>query len=157
MGQKDIATLNKIYITCNRICKLFELPFQFKEDTGSFETAIGISQTGFTERPLQDARWSDYKGQMSLFCPDILDFINKIIIEYEETPGKPRHGAKHAKKGHDPDGMDKRTANRDLYYNLANFRVLKIFDYEMDDEPKWIMKVVDFLIICSAKQVEICS
>jgi len=154
LGSIDIEKLNKIYTCCNQACRLLDLPFQFKEDTGRFETAIGIGENGFTERPTLDARWSDYKGSMHLFCPDILDYSNKIIIEFEETPGKPRHGAKLAKKGHDPDGMDKRTANRDLYYSIAKLRVLKIFDYEFADETKWKIKLIEFLIKCFLNPVE---
>lgn len=153
MGEVDIEKLHKIYTCCNQTCRLLDLPFQFKEDTGNFETAIVISETGELEKPIPDTTWLTYNGK-KLFVPDIADYQNRIIIEFEETPGKPRHGAKLAKKGHDPDGLDGRTANRDLYYGIAKLRVLKIFDYEFADETKWKIKLVQFLIKCYLTPIE---
>jgi hypothetical protein len=147
MGQSDIDKLNQIYTICNQTANLLDLQFQFKEDSGNYETAIGITEDGHMERPLIDSTWKAYKNNKKLFCPDILDYSNKIIIEYDETPGQPRRGAKLARKGHDPDGMDLRTSTRDLYYALAKFRVLKIFDYEFHDS-RWKIKLVQFLIKC---------
>lgn len=153
MGEADIENLNKIYTCCNQACRLLDLPFQFKEDTGRFETAIVINEEGKIEISGAYSNWDEIKN-LSLFVPDILDYQNKIVIEFEETPGKPRHGAKLAKKGHDPDGMDKRTSNRDLYYSIAKLRVLKIFDYEFEDDSKWKIKLVEFLIKCFRNPVE---
>lgn len=151
MGEVDIVKLNEIYSFCNQFCRLMGLPFSFSEDTGDMETAIAVNEAGHIRKPESAEGWpTDAK----VFCPDVLDYHNKIIIEFEETPGKPRHGAHLAKKGHDPDGLDKRTSNRDLYYGIAKFRVHKIFDYEFANPLSWKIKLADFLIKCWKNPVE---
>lgn len=146
MGHVDIEKVNKIYRACVDFSKLCSLPFQFKEDSGHKETVISISELGKISQRLEP------NGSLSdlwrTFVPDVLDFHNKIIIEFEETPGKPRPGAKLAKKGHDPDGNDIRTSWRDLYYDIGKFRLLKIFDYEFKSESLWRIKLFRFLMIC---------
>ena len=77
MGEVDIVKLNEIYQFCNQFCRLMGLPFSFSEDTGKYETAVGIHESGFVERPLLDARWKDTKGKMNLFCPDVLDITTR--------------------------------------------------------------------------------
>lgn len=153
MGVQDIHKLNQIYLVCNQTAKLLDISFHFKEDSGNYETAIGITEDGHVERPLQDSTWIAYKNGKKLFCPDILDYDNRIIIEFEETPGKPRPGAKLAKKGHDWDGNDVRTSTRDCYYAIGKFRVLKIFDHEFTNS-KWKIKLVQFLIKCYLNPLE---
>lgn len=146
MGIKDLVPLNNLVNVCRQLEREYNWGFVFAWDQGTYETAIGISEEGHLEKPLTDTNWDRYKSRWRLFCPDILDYSNRIIIEFEESPGKPRSGARLAKKGHDPDGMDKRTSNRDLYYELAKFRVLKIFDFEDDKTVK--KKIKQFLVKC---------
>lgn len=157
MGEIDIENVNKIYRACVDFSSLCNLPFQFKEDSGHKETMIGITEYGIVFRPDEELKLNirDFFSQGRMFVPDVMDYNNKIIIEFEETPGKPRPGAKLAKKGHDPDGNDKRTSWRDLYYNLGKFRLLKIFDYEFADEKKWKVKLFRFLMDCLENKVEI--
>ena len=122
------------------------LKFQFKEDSGSMETALVFDGYGNAVKPDLGKTWADYKNQ-KILVPDILDYNNKIIIEYDETWKKQ---GKKTLKGHDPDGLDTRTFDRDFYYSHAKFRVLKVFDYETDDV--WKRKVFKFLINC--QQIE---
>lgn len=151
MGNNDIENLNAIYRFATQFSRLLGLSFDFKEDSGNFETAIGITEDGHTERPLSDSTWKAYKNGKKLFVPDVLDYNNKIIFEYEETWKKE---GKRKRKGHDPDGLDIRTSNRDLYYEIAKFRVLKIFDYEFEFERAWKLKIAKFLIKCYEVQLE---
>lgn len=157
MGHIDIENLHKIYQACNEFSKICNLPFQFKEDSGNKETMIGISEYGQVERPATEHVWRDPAkvGVWKMFVPDIMDYHSKIIIEFEETPGKPRPGAKLAKKGHDPDGNDRRTSWRDLYYEIGKFRLLKIFDFEFKDETLWKLKLFRFLADCYQYKPEV--
>lgn len=145
MGHSDIESLNRIYQFATQFCRLMEFPFRFREDSGNFETAIGITEDGHIERPLLGSNWKVYKNGKKLFVPDVLDYNNKIIFEYEETWKKE---GKRKRKGHDPDALDRRTSTRDLYYEIAKFRVLKIFDYEFEFERAWKLKIAKFLIKC---------
>lgn len=142
VGNNDYESLHLIYSFADRFSKLMNYPYHFKIDSGNFETAIIIDETGSVERPKAATSWKTLSQTQNLFVPDILDFENKIIIEYDELEGEPRSGAKLAKKGHNADGLDKRTANRDLYYGIAKFHVLKIFDSDDD----WREKTVRFLM-----------
>lgn len=155
MGHVDIENVHKIYRACVDFSKLAVLPFQFKEDSGHMETAIVISEYGAVYPALTTGPISPDVKHCRKFVPDVMDFNNKIIIEFDETPGKPRPGAKLARKGHDPDGNDMRTSWRDLYYDIGKFRFLKIFDYEFKDDVLWKIKLFRFLIECSEKKVEV--
>ena len=161
MGEIDIDNVNKIYRACIDFCKIAGLPFQFKEDSGHMETAIIISEYGNVYTPdrieLDVSFLKTGESQCRKFVPDVMDIHNKIIVEFEETPGKPRLGARLAKKGHDPDGNDLRTSWRDLYYGIGKFRLLKIFDYEFADETKWKIKLFRFLMDCFENKVEIAA
>jgi hypothetical protein len=145
LGHSDIENLNKLYQFATQFCRLLGLQFQFKEDSGNYETAIIIDEYGNIEKTKETANWKALSTIQNLFVPDILDHPNRIIIEYEETWKKE---GKKKRRGHDPDGLDKRTANRDLYYSMAKMRVLKIFDYEFEFERAWKLKIAKFLIKC---------
>jgi len=153
VGHNDIHNLHKIYQACNEFSDLCGLQFSFQEDSGHLETGIAISEYGETIKPTKLNFGG--MGVWKIFVPDILDYHNKIIIEYEETPGEPRPGAKLARKGHDPDGQDKRTKNRDLYYDIGKFHLLKIFDYEFNDWTLWKIKLFRFLADCYEKIKEL--
>lgn len=140
LGERDVESINKIYSFCNNFCRILELKFNFKEDSGQLENAIIFDEYGNVTKPLPTKGWGFYKKQ-KILVPDILDYNNKIIIEFEETWKKK---GKQTLKGHDPDGLDRRTSDRDFYYELGNFHVLKIFDY--DSTPIWKRKIATFLL-----------
>ena len=62
------------------------------------------------------------------FVPDLIDFKNKIIIEYqEESEGRQgvlRRRGKINKKGHDEFSDE----DKDIFYGLAKFNQLKIWE-----------------------------
>ncbi len=70
------------------------------------------------------------------FVPDLLDFKNARIIEYQEEP-KPMRGPKIIKKGHD----EFSDSDKDLFYELAGFKQLKIWESDQD----WMRKIDAFL------------
>ena len=90
-------------------------------DSGTYETAIEFWAMGY-HHPPRSKSWKELKKQGNeIKCPDIMDFENRIIIEFEEEP-------KPGKKGHTEESdKDER---RDMLYRIAGFRVLKIWESE---------------------------
>ena len=134
MGVKDLASLFPIYLEAKKISEEYNLGFQFKIDHGSYETRIDISDLGTCfigngKLPLIG---------FDMFCPDLLDYHNKIILEYEET-ARPNKGAKR-RKGHLE--VNNHDQNRDWAYARAKFLVLKIWDSDKD----WKTHLKKFLI-----------
>lgn len=82
MGEIDLHNIHKIYRHATVVSKLHDMPFQFREDTGSFETLVCISETG---------QWRTYHEKSNSlyipFVPDIIDYKHMIIIEFEEETG----------------------------------------------------------------------
>ena len=74
------------------------------------------------------------------FVPDLIDFKNKIIIEYqEESKGRQgvlRRRGKINKKGHDEFSDE----DKDLFYKLAEFNQLKIWENTSPKEQKEELK-----------------
>ena len=140
MGEIDIDSLMDIYRQTITICKKHHLPFSFKVDHGTYETAIEFVQNKPHHPPIS-ANWDLHP---IIFCPDLLDYSNKIIIEWEEEIGNQRPGAKLAKKGHNREGdMDtKRDARRTKYYNLGGFDVFRIWESDIN----WRNKLEKFLV-----------
>lgn len=159
MGEIDIEVLMPLYRYTRKLEEEFNFGFNFKVDSGSKENMIFFfdefdeNNLAKYRKPEPSETWVDAKRlQAHPYCPDILDFNSKAIIEFEESQGPPRPGAKLAKKGHQDDGMDAHTAERDLWYKLAGFHVLKIFDYELVQVSKhkdfdfvWQEKIYRFL------------
>lgn len=140
MGEIDIEKLMKVYSECLLLCKKYDLPFQFTVDHGTFETAIEFIGSTSYHPPLS----KNWKDNPIIFCPDLLDYSNKIIIEYDEEIGNRRAGAKLAKKGHNREGdVDtKRDHRRTLYYRDGKFRVLRIYESDV----MWSKKLTEFLL-----------
>jgi len=140
MGEIDIDHLMKIYRECVELCKVHHLPYSFSVDHGTYETAIEFIGSKSYHPPISE----NWNQNPDIFCPDLLDYHNKIIIEYEEEVGERRAGSKLARKGHHREGdMDtKRDVRRNLYYNDGKFRVLRIYDSDM----LWQKKLAGFLI-----------
>lgn len=140
MGEIDIEPLMKIYRECVAICKEHQLPFIFQVDHGTYETAIEFIGSKSYHPPVSE----NWNQNPEIFCPDLLDYYNKIIIEYEEEVGGRRPGAKLARKGHHREGdLDtKRDFKRNLYYKDGAFRVLRIYE----SDKLWQKKITDFLM-----------
>lgn len=94
MGNQDLERLYPVYRACVDFSKLADLPYSFKEDSGNYETAIQF-QEGLSIQPPNAKNWDT---NPDIICPDILDFENKIIIEFEEETGNRKSGAHYAKK-----------------------------------------------------------
>lgn len=140
MGEIDVENLMKIYRECVALCKEHQLGFVFKVDHGTYETAIEFIGSKSYHPPIS----KNWNQNPEIFCPDLLDYYNKIIIEYEEEVGQRLLGAKLARKGHHREGdMDtKRDVKRNLYYKDGKFRVLRIYESDI----LWQKKLADFLI-----------
>lgn len=140
MGHKDLDSLYPIVQEARRISDEFHLGFSFKWDQGDYETRIDISEQGYCFLGNGQLPLIGYQ----IFCPDILDYHNKIIIEFEEE-SKPNKGAKR-RKGHFE--FNKRDVRRDEYYKLGKFDVLKIWE----SNKNWKEDLKQFLIITHAKR-----
>ncbi len=83
-----------------------------------------------------------------------MDFENKIIIEYEESTGPRRSGARIARKGHGYPGdlINKRDSIRDEYYQAVGFRVCKIWENPEFKMNTWKKKLFHFLADCYCKR-----
>lgn len=138
-----------IYKIVTAQCKQYGWPYQFKEDSGNYETAFlakviddinntNPNETVIVSLPDDYNSWEETKKDgWTLQEPDICDFNYKIIIEFEEETGPKKSGAKYAKKGHghpgDPTGT--RDTKRDL--NYSGFKVCKIWE----SEPMEVLEV----------------
>lgn len=140
MGQVDIDSLFRIYTHVKQIIKKHNLPFSFKIDAGTYETAIEFIKSKPYHPPLS----KDWSTKPIIFCPDLLDWHNKIIIEYEEEVGHRLPGAKLAKKGHHREGdmNTKRDMHRTQYYEHGGFHTLRIWE----SDNMWKEKLDKFLL-----------
>lgn len=147
MGQIDLEKLFDIYYETLSIAKKYNLPYRFKVDEGTYETAIEFTDDGKLHHPPHSQNW---KCNPIIFCPDLLDYYHKIIIEFEEETGAPRAGAKLAKKGHHREGdIDtKRDKKRNEYYRHGKFTVFQIWE----SDKSWRKKLKIFLLSMSGVQ-----
>ena len=87
------------------------------------------------------------------FVPDLIDFKNKIIIEYQEEckgrQGVLRRRGKINKKGHDEFSDE----DKDIFYELAKFNQLKIWENTPPEKQKEELR--EFLKIFSSKNQSI--
>ena len=111
-------------------------------DTKTSNLGLTISQHGIYYRdPLSEsAAKSLRKMGFKRFVPDVIDFKHKLIIEYQEEP-RPQRGAKIIKKGH----TEFSDQDKDLYYKLAGFIQLKIWE----SDQSWMDKIDSFLTTTS--------
>ena len=142
LGAADIERLHPIYRFATDFSKLMGFPFTFSEDSGSFETVIAIDDDGRYQRAEPEQNFESYGNGWHVFVPDILDYENKIIIEFEEE-SKPQKGPKIRKKGHWEES--KRDIRRDQYYRVAGFSVFKIWQNQYK-KNSWKIPLVQFLI-----------
>jgi len=151
MGQVDLEKLFEIYYETLSIAKKYNLPYRFKVDEGTYETALEFfyddDEKWHTAHPPLAKNWIE---NPTIICPDLLDYKNKLIIEYEEEVGERKTGAKLAKKGHNREGdIDtKRDERRNKYYRHGKFTVLQIWE----SDECWRKKLKIFL--CSLNGVQ---
>jgi len=140
VGLIDIDSLFRIYEQIKKITKEHNLSCSFKIDHGTYETAIEFVGTLSFHPPISE----NWDSDPNIFCPDLLDWHNKIIIEYEEEVGERRRGAFLAKKGHHREGdMDnKRDTRREKFYMHRGFHILRIWE----SDKLWEKKLEAFLI-----------
>lgn len=146
MGVVDVEKLMQIAKYANDKSKKEKYKIKFKVDHQTYETAIVIFDNGECRKPLETENWDNLPKNSEFFCPDLLDFKRRLIIEYEEETGKRKPGASYAKKGHghagDFDG--KRDTKRNKFYALAGFRILRIWESDFLTEL-WMQKIDLFL------------
>ena len=140
VGQIDIESLFRVYNKIKKITKHHNLQFFFKIDHGTYETAIEFIEKKSYHPPIS----KNWDSNPDIFCPDLLDWHNKIIIEYEEEVGPRKHGAFLAKKGHHREGDldNKRDTRRGEYYRYGGFHILRIWE----SDELWAEKLEKFLL-----------
>ena len=131
MGVQDLEKLFSINQQIKKIDTGNYYNFVIDTDTKEGKTRIIINEFGvwkkmpiLTEIQAKDFRKKGYRQ----FIPDLIDFKNKIIIEYQEE-SEGRHGVlrrrgKINKKGHDEFSDE----DKDIFYGLAKFNQLKIWE-----------------------------
>ena len=103
--------------------------YNFVIDDRNLATSIFINDAGEVLKHTGTTNQYDYQSLKNSgwhhFVPDIIDYDKKVIIEYQESAKRLR---KHTVKGHD----ELSDADKDLYYELAGFRQIKIWDYDTE-------------------------
>lgn len=151
MGIVDYPELHKVYRKCVDYCKKQKIPFNFKVDSGSWETAIEFTAIGY-HHPPRSKSWEEVEKQGNeIKCPDILEYNHKIIIEWEEEHGSQKSGARLAKKGHSHKGdIDtNRDVDRNMLYRIAGFRLLRLYESDKD----WNKQLESFLTKCHNQNI----
>ncbi len=131
MGIQDLEKLFYINQQIKKIDTRNYYNFVIDTDTKEGKTRIIINEFGawkkmpiLTEIQAKDFRKKGFRQ----FVPDLIDFKNKIIIEYqEESEGRQgvlRRRGKINKKGHDEFSDE----DKDIFYGLAKFNQLKIWE-----------------------------
>jgi len=152
MGNQDYHRLSPVYRFATEFCKIANIPFHFKVDSGNYETAIIFNEyTKSYRRPKENERWEDIKYPDVMICPDISCYDAKIVFEYEEETGNRRSGAKMAKKGHGHEGDDptKKDSRRNEFYKSNGFKLLRIWE----SNKLWRITVVEFIISCYRQKI----
>lgn len=131
MGIQDLEKLFHIYQQVKEIDDKKYFKFAIDSDTKEGKTRIIINEFGkwqkaptLTQKQAEEFRKKGFRQ----FVPDLIDFKNKIIIEYQEE-SEGRHGilrrrGKINKKGHDEFSDE----DKDIFYELAKFNQLKIWE-----------------------------
>ena len=154
-----ISKFNKLNMGIQDLQKLFEINQQIKQfdkkkyfnfiidtDTKEGKTRIVIDEFGTWKKTpqLTEEQATEYRKKgFRQFVPDLIDFKNKRIIEYQEEckgrQGVLRRRGKINKKGHDEFSDE----DKDLFYKLAKFNQLKIWENTSPEQQKEELK--DFL------------
>jgi hypothetical protein len=147
MGIQDLQKLFEIKNQIQQIDKKSHYNFIIDSDTKEGRTRIIIDEFGTWEKTpnLTEEQASEYRKKgFRQFVPDLIDFKNKIIIEYQEEckgrQGVLRRRGKINKKGHDEFSDE----DKDIFYKLAKFNQLKIWEntplVEQNKELKVFLK-----------------
>ncbi len=144
MGVQDLQKLFEIKNQIQQIDKKNYYNFIIDSDTKEGRTRIIIDEFGtWIKTPhLTEEQASEYRKKgFRQFVPDLIDFKNKIIIEYqEESKGRQgvlRRRGKINKKGHDEFSDE----DKDIFYELAKFNQLKIWENTPQVEQNKELKV----------------
>lgn len=152
MGEQDYERLYPIYRFATDFCKLANIPFSFKVDSGKYETAIIFNElTKKHRRPKSNENWDNVKYPEIMIVPDITSYENMIAIEHEEETGKRRPGARMARKGHGHEGdmPTKRDERRNDLYKKNKFHVLRLWESNV----MWRITLAEFLISCYRQKI----
>lgn len=157
MGEQDIGRLMEVYKYLVDFCKDHQYNYHFTVDEGNYETVIEFvpivhSQTFKlieyqTLHPPISCSWRELRSNDHfILVPDILDFDNKTIIEFEEETGNRRPGAKLAKKGHGHPGdlPTKRDKEKYELYDIAKFRYYRLWE----SNQNWKKDLGAFIHMC---------
>ena len=144
MGIQDLQKLFEIKNQIQQIDKKNYYNFIIDSDTKEGRTRIIIDEFGtWIKTPnLTEEQASEYRKKgFRQFVPDLIDFKNKIIIEYQEEckgrQGVLRRRGKINKKGHDEFSDE----DKDIFYELAKFNQLKIWENTPEVEQNKELKV----------------
>jgi hypothetical protein len=143
MGIQDLKKLFEISKEIKKIDVENNFNFIIDTDTKEGKTRIVIDEFGSWRKTpcLTEEQASEFRKKgFRQFVPDLIDFKNKIIIEYQEEckgrEGILRRRGKINKKGHDEFSDE----DKDIFYELAKFNQLKIWENtpqnEQDEELK---------------------
>ena len=144
MGTQDLQKLFEIKNQIQQIDKKKDYNFIIDSDTKEGRTRIIIDEFGTWKKMpnLTEEQASEYRKKgFRQFVPDLIDFKNKIIIEYQEEckgrQGVLRRRGKINKKGHDEFSDE----DKDIFYELAKFNQLKIWENTPEVEQNKELKV----------------
>ena len=143
MGIQDIKKLFEIKQQIKQIDKKKYYNFIIDTDTKEGKTRIIIDEFGTWKKTpcMTEEQATEYRRKgFRQFVPDLIDFKNKIIIEYQEEckgrQGVLRRRGKINKKGHDEFSDE----DKDIFYELAEFNQLKIWENTPQDEQNKELK-----------------
>ena len=143
MGIQDLQKLFEINKQIKQIDKENYYNFMIDTDTKEGKTRIIIDEFGVWKKVpfLTEEQAGEFRKKgFRQFVPDLIDFKNKIIIEYqEESKGRQgilRRRGKINKKGHDEFSDE----DKDVFYELAKFNQLKIWENTPLEEQKEELK-----------------
>jgi hypothetical protein len=152
LGIQDLEKLFCIHRQIKEIDKKNQYDFVIDTDTKEGKTRIVIDEFGTWKKvpSLTEEQAKDYRKKgFRQFVPDLIDFKNKIIIEYQEEcdgrQGVLRRRGKINKKGHDEFSDE----DKDLFYELAKFNQLKIWENTAPEKQNDELK--EFLTAFSPK------
>jgi len=149
MGAQDLQKLFEINKQIKKFDKKKYYNFIIDTDTKEGRTRIIIDEFGTWKKTphLTEEQATEYRKKgFRQFVPDLIDFKNKIIIEYqEESKGRQgvlRRRGKINKKGHDEFSDE----DKDIFYELAKFNQLKIWENtpitKQEEELKVFLKAL---------------